>query len=337
MLAHELGHAFTGRAFGLQPAITLHGMGGVTTWVSGRNLSAGRSLLISLAGPAVGLFVGVVLLLAGLGVAILAPHYQPPALASQLFEAAVYVNIIWSLFNLCAHHAARRRQRDALVLGAHQDRRRRARGARHLDPVAAAVGIWLLRTLYAPPDDALHQPERGRHPPPSLDRGGREIQRELLERYPGWLAGKDGESMIREGTRARAAAKTPHLVAYATEIVAMGQCLTGDARAALATLGAMPRGFARASTWRSTSSTRPASTPRLSTSCAGRPSHRQSGHQAPARRASGVVTMGGSAPQTPEHSLRSLGSLSLLPPNPLPSRKRATANQTRSRNVDFPE
>jgi hypothetical protein len=70
------------------------------------------------------------------------------------------------------------------------------------------------------------------------------VQKKILDQYPAWLAASDGASMVREGTRARAAAKTPHLVAYATEVVAMGQCLQGDARSALATLGAMPRGFA---------------------------------------------------------------------------------------------
>src|SRR5450755_4606674 len=54
VMAHELGHAFMGRAFGLAPSIQLVGMGGLTSWVGGRNVGPGRSLLISLAGPAVG-------------------------------------------------------------------------------------------------------------------------------------------------------------------------------------------------------------------------------------------------------------------------------------------
>src|SRR6185312_13246419 len=69
------------------------------------------------------------------------------------------------------------------------------------------------------------------------------VQKRLIDRYGDWLAAGDGEAMVREGTRARAAARTPHLVAYATEVVAMGQCLQGDARSALATLNAMPQGF----------------------------------------------------------------------------------------------
>ena len=63
VLAHELGHAFAGRMFGLVPRIELHGFGGVTSWdAAGRELSPGRSIFVSLAGPAVGIIVGVIAL-----------------------------------------------------------------------------------------------------------------------------------------------------------------------------------------------------------------------------------------------------------------------------------
>jgi len=63
VLVHELGHAVVGRAFGLVPQIELHGMGGTTTWSSPGQLSNGRAIAISLAGPFAGfLFYGLVLL-----------------------------------------------------------------------------------------------------------------------------------------------------------------------------------------------------------------------------------------------------------------------------------
>ena len=93
-------------------------------------------------------------------------------------------------------------------------------------------------------DASLHRPKHHGHSCAPFDSRRRRSAEKILEQYPAWLAASDGASMVREGTRARAAAKTPHLVAYATEVVAMGQCLQGDARSALATLGAMPRGFA---------------------------------------------------------------------------------------------
>ena len=247
VLAHELGHAFTGRAFGLKPAITLHGLGGLTSWVGGRAVGPGRSLAISLAGPAVGFVIGTLVALGGFAVTILAPDYHPPPLALQLFDAALFVNIGWSVFNLLpiipldGGNALRSfwaltKIGDAEIV------------ARVVSvPVALAIAGWfgLHRQLYMTAFMLLYVAQnvsglRFRF----LARGDEKIQKAMVEQYAGWLASGDGKSMIREGTRARAAAKTPHLVAYATEVVAMGQCLEGDARSALATLGAMPQGFA---------------------------------------------------------------------------------------------
>src|SRR5262245_60868176 len=58
VLAHELGHALSVRAFGGQPFIMLYGLGGVTTWRRRGELTAGRRFLISAAGPAVGIVIG---------------------------------------------------------------------------------------------------------------------------------------------------------------------------------------------------------------------------------------------------------------------------------------
>ena len=247
VLAHELGHAFTGRAFGLTPAITLHGIGGLTSWTAGRNVGPGRSLLISLAGPAVGILVGCLLLLGGHGVHVLAPDYVAPAIADRLFKAALFVNFVWSLFNLVpiVPLDGGNALRSFWALTKIGDADLVARGVSI--PLAGAIAFWFGTSgdIYIPVLMLMYvgqnvQGIRAR----LLVRGDEKVQQALVLQYPAWLANKDGESMIREGTRARAAAKTPHLVAYATEIVAMGQCLTGDARSALATLGAMPRGFA---------------------------------------------------------------------------------------------
>lgn len=249
VLAHELGHAFTGRAFGLAPAITLHGMGGVTTWTSGRNIGPIRSLVISLAGPAVGLLIGTALVVFGLfALPTLAPDYHAPDLAVRLFDSAVAVNIIWSIFNLAPVMPldGGNAFRSFWALTKIGDAEMVARVVSI--PVAAIIALWLgvgLHQMFAPILMLLYISQnvagiRARR----LVRADEEIQKRILEHYPTWLASGDGESMIREGTRARAAAKTPHLVAYATEVVAMGQCLQGDARSALATLSAMPGGFA---------------------------------------------------------------------------------------------
>jgi Zn-dependent protease len=62
VLIHELGHAVVARTTGAEPEIALTGFGGVTTWVPPAQLSRARSLAISLAGPVVGLLVGLGLL-----------------------------------------------------------------------------------------------------------------------------------------------------------------------------------------------------------------------------------------------------------------------------------
>src|SRR5262245_55219146 len=54
VVVHELGHALVGRVFGLKPRIHLYGMGGLTTWEAGRELSPLRSVAVSLAGPFAG-------------------------------------------------------------------------------------------------------------------------------------------------------------------------------------------------------------------------------------------------------------------------------------------
>jgi hypothetical protein len=68
VLAHELGHAVAARSVGAQPQIALVGFGGLTTFTPPQPLSRARSLGISLAGPGVGLALGLPLLLGWLTV-----------------------------------------------------------------------------------------------------------------------------------------------------------------------------------------------------------------------------------------------------------------------------
>ncbi len=95
ILVHELGHALLGRRYGMEPAIRLHSMGGLTEWTRPRRLSQAQSILISFAGPLAGF------LLAGLTYAL-----QPVFLESQSFHARVaytdllWVNLGWGLLNL---------------------------------------------------------------------------------------------------------------------------------------------------------------------------------------------------------------------------------------------
>ncbi len=95
VLVHELGHALMARAFGLRPQITLHMMGGVTLFGPGPNLTRGRDIAISAAGPLAGLLLGGLAL-----VALQKAPAQSAGLAWVAVSVAAQINLYWSLFNL---------------------------------------------------------------------------------------------------------------------------------------------------------------------------------------------------------------------------------------------
>ena len=95
VLAHELGHAFVGRMFGLTPQIELHGMGGTTSWIEPRDVGHARGIAISLAGPFAGFAIAALLFACGR----LGFHPQHP-LVRRAFEQAFQINFYWGIFNL---------------------------------------------------------------------------------------------------------------------------------------------------------------------------------------------------------------------------------------------
>lgn len=103
VLAHEFGHAIAGRMYGLVPEITLHGMGGVTSWAGARRLSPQQNIVISAAGPAVGITLGTLALFVFGGdmFFVQAPGFVSlPPEGAQLAYAWVWVNLGWGLLNL---------------------------------------------------------------------------------------------------------------------------------------------------------------------------------------------------------------------------------------------
>lgn len=95
VVLHELGHAFVGRAFGLTPAIELGALGGLTHFPGGRKLTDGRSILVSLAGPAVSLSIGALVI----GACALTP-LPPSRILGTVVADLVHVNLVWGIFNL---------------------------------------------------------------------------------------------------------------------------------------------------------------------------------------------------------------------------------------------
>jgi stage IV sporulation protein FB len=96
VMLHELGHALMGRIFGLSPRIDLHGMGGTTSWTAARGaLTPMKSILISVAGPGVGIVLGAIIF------ALLVMRVVPAdPLAQSIANDLVYVNAGWGFVNL---------------------------------------------------------------------------------------------------------------------------------------------------------------------------------------------------------------------------------------------
>jgi stage IV sporulation protein FB len=95
VVAHELGHAFAGRRYGLSPEIRLHAMGGLTSWNTRRPLTPRQNLMVTLSGPLAGFAVwGLVTLIAPVLFADPSPRTQ------QVISDLLFVNLYWGLFNL---------------------------------------------------------------------------------------------------------------------------------------------------------------------------------------------------------------------------------------------
>jgi Zn-dependent protease len=94
VLVHELGHAVAARSTGARPSILLAGLGGVTSYVPPRPLSRTRSIVISLAGPGVGLAIGAALLVYARQVG------TGSDLAGDVLTVAVFTTLGWSILNL---------------------------------------------------------------------------------------------------------------------------------------------------------------------------------------------------------------------------------------------
>lgn len=96
VLLHEAGHAVAGKAFGLTPKIELTGFGGLTRF-SGDTMTAWQRVLVSLAGPFAGFFVGSLLMAIYV---IAGPSLAEESVVRFALKQALWVNIGWGVFNL---------------------------------------------------------------------------------------------------------------------------------------------------------------------------------------------------------------------------------------------
>ncbi len=93
ILLHELGHAFAARHFGNHPEVHLVAMGGLTVFPAGR-LTHGQNIMVSFAGPLVGLIIGG----AAWAFSIFGPSV--PLFVSVILRDVIFTNFGWAIFNL---------------------------------------------------------------------------------------------------------------------------------------------------------------------------------------------------------------------------------------------
>jgi len=94
ILVHELGHACTARWFGKKVHIVLEAFGGYAAYSGGGPLSRKQTFLITAAGPAIQIVLG-------LGVwALLQVPYEFAPYARHFLGVLVLISIIWAVLNL---------------------------------------------------------------------------------------------------------------------------------------------------------------------------------------------------------------------------------------------
>ena len=94
VLLHEFGHALTARAFGQTPVISFQAFGGLTSWNPTGDLGAGKRLLISAAGPAVGIVIGFA------AVVVMLATTTKGTVGWTVMYFVVWVNLGWGILNL---------------------------------------------------------------------------------------------------------------------------------------------------------------------------------------------------------------------------------------------
>ena len=100
ILMHEFGHAAMAKKYSLNPSIVLHAWGGVT--LHRPTLNNKHSAAITAAGPSSGLIIAAVVLAIKLGIdfSLGSDWLTIRPMLNALITYLLWVNIVWSLFNL---------------------------------------------------------------------------------------------------------------------------------------------------------------------------------------------------------------------------------------------
>jgi Zn-dependent protease len=136
ILVHELGHALTVRRFGFPSAISLVAFGGFASYPNGV-LGRRESFLVTLAGPAVQLALGFLVL----AVIRFIPIPETSLLLILLYYL-VWISIVWAVFNCLPIYPLDGGQMLSAVVG--DKRRRLVHIAGIVTAVAVGISVYLL-------------------------------------------------------------------------------------------------------------------------------------------------------------------------------------------------
>jgi Zn-dependent protease len=241
VLVHELGHATTGMAFGLQPTIELHGMGGTTSWTTAKKLSTLQRVAISLAGPFAGFAVGA-LVYGAVRAGLLPGTDAWHAVIAQI----LFVNVGWGVFNLLPMLPLDGGNVMTAVLNALTGGRGE-RPARIVSMVVAVLsgvlvvvgklgwwGAMLVLSFLATNYQGLKALEA---------RESDEPMRESLRHAYEALDARDAEKVLALARPVALSSKTAPVRAEALQLVAFGFLLEGRVADADAAIAAMPAGY----------------------------------------------------------------------------------------------
>jgi Zn-dependent protease len=240
ILVHELGHATAVLAFGLQPRIDVHGLGGTTSWSGGASLSHGKRIIISLAGPAMGFA-------AWAGIRAIRPLgvFPDTPLGNFTYNELCFVNLYWGLFNLLpmlpldgGNVLLSALQGITKGRGERPSRIVSMTGALLLGGAGVLLGAWwigLLALLFANANwQGLKDLTAREHDAP---------MRASLEKAYEALDAKDAERVLALARPVALESRTVPVRAEALQLVAFGFLLEKRLADADAAIAALPQGF----------------------------------------------------------------------------------------------
>jgi Zn-dependent protease len=238
VMLHEFGHGAAGLAFGLEPSIELHAMGGTTSWSAQRRLSTAQRVTISLAGPFAGFAVAGAVWAAG--------RAYPPFAESGPYGALLYVNLRWGLANLVPMLPLDGGNVMTHLLNAAAPGR--GQRAAHIVSIVIAGALllfsvatqnwWLvmLGALFASSNwRALGDLAAREHDAP---------MREALNQAYAALDARDAERLLALARPIALGSRTAPVRAEALQLLAFGFLLEGRVADADAAIAALPEGFA---------------------------------------------------------------------------------------------